>query len=213
MMEELRPWLQESEGPLAYLVLGLASLVEYVFPPFPGDSVALFGVFLAATAGYSVVWVYALLNLGALGGGMAAYGFGRWIAVRREHRTPRFLRGEQARQAIDAVLTRFERHGAAYLGLNRFVPALRSFFFIAAGMAKLPAWKVAVWGTVSAMAWNALLLALGWAVGRSYERLEGWVKAYSYVALIVVGLASLALLVKYLSRPKEEGEGDPPGET
>jgi membrane protein DedA with SNARE-associated domain len=203
MMEELLPWLQQSEGPLAYLVLGLASLIEYVFPPFPGDTVALFGVFLAATAGYGVVWVYLVLNLGALGGGMAAYGFGRWIAERREHRTPRFLRGQQARKAIDAALARFERHGAAYLALNRFVPALRSVFFIAAGMAKLPAWKVALWGTVSAAAWNALLLTLGWAVGSNYARLEGWVRTYSTVALIVVALAAIALVVKYVTRPKD----------
>ncbi|HEY8432880.1 MAG TPA: hypothetical protein VIL20_31125, partial [Sandaracinaceae bacterium] len=129
MMDELLAWLKEAEGPLAYVVLALASLIEYVFPPFPGDTVALFGVFLAASSGYSVARVYAALNAGALAGGMSAYALGRWIAVRRERRTPRFLRGQQVRRAIDAVLARFERHGAAYLALNRFVPALRSVFF------------------------------------------------------------------------------------
>lgn len=205
MMEDLLSWLQGSEGPLAYLVLGLASLIEYVMPPFPGDTVALFGVFLAATAGYSVVWTYLVLNLGALVGGMAAYGVGRWIAVAREQRTPRFLRGQQARKAIDTAVERFERHGAAYLALNRFVPALRSFFFVAAGMGRLPAWKVALWGTVSAAAWNALLLALGWAAGTHFARLESWMRTYSLVALIVLALGALALLVRHLSRPKPDG--------
>jgi membrane protein DedA with SNARE-associated domain len=205
MMEELLPWLQQTEGPLPYAVLALASCVEYVAPPLPGDGVALFGVALAATAGYGVGWVYLALNLGALAGGMLAYALGRWIAVRREHRTPRFLRGQQARLAIDAVLVRFERHGAAYLAINRFVPFLRSFFFVAAGMARLPAWQVALWGTVSAAAWNAILLGLGWGAGANYEHLVRWVRAYSVAAAAGMALVLVALVVRWFLRRRSAG--------
>lgn len=208
MMEDVLPWLQRSEGPLAYLVLALASMLEYLVPPFPGDTIALFGIFLAATAGYHVAGVYLALNAGALAGGMATYALGRWIAVRREHRTPRFLRGQQVRRAIDQTLARFEKHGAAYLALNRFVPALRSVFFLAAGMARLPAWKVALFGTLSAALWNGLLLAAGWAVGANYAELERWVRTYSYVALGAVGLFVVVVLVRVLikRRAPEEPE-------
>ncbi|MBX3275211.1 MAG: DedA family protein [Sandaracinaceae bacterium] len=191
-MEEVTDWLQRSEGPLAYALIGGASGVEYLVPPLPGDTIALFGIALAATAGYSVLWVYLALNLGALCGGMSVYGIGRWIGVHRAERTPRFLRTQQARAAIDATLERFERHGALYLVLNRFVPALRAFFFLAAGIAGLPAWKVAVFGTLSAMIWNGLLLLLGWIAGSNFETLERWVSTYTYVAvavtLVVVGV-------------------------
>lgn len=206
MMDELLAWLKEAEGPLAYIVLALASLIEYVLPPFPGDTVTLFGVFLAATSGYAIAWVYVALNAGALAGGMSAYALGRWIATRREQRTPRFLRGQQVRRAIDAVLARFERHGAAYLALNRFVPALRSVFFVAAGMARLPAWKVALFGTLSAAVWNALLLAAGWAAGASYERLAGWVRTYGYVALGAVALAVALAVVRWRLRRRRAPE-------
>ena len=196
-MEELLDWLQQSEGPLAYLVIGLASLVEYVFPPFPGDTVSLFAVFLAATAGYSVLWVYLSLNLGAVAGGMGAYYTGRWIGRRRVERRPRFLRSQQARKAIDTVLARFDRHGAAYLALNRFVPALRAFFFLAAGMVGMPAWKVALWGGVSACAWNGILLGVGWFLGANFEQLEAWVETYSAVAIGVVVLVSVVALWRW----------------
>ncbi len=186
MMDELLAWLQRSEGPLAYVVLGLASLVEYVFPPFPGDTITVFGVVLAAGAGYSVAGVYGVLNLGALIGGMAAYGVGRAIHARRWTGTPRFLRTQQVRHAIDTALARFERRGAAYLVLNRFLPALRSVFFVAAGMARLPAWKVAVYGTLSAALWNGLLLVAGWAVGANYERLASLLRTYSVLAIVIL---------------------------
>jgi len=208
-MSELLEWLQRSEGPLAYLVLGLASAAEYLVPPFPGDSIALFGVVMAAGAGYSVAGVYLALNLGALAGGMSAYGVGRWIEEKREHRTPRFMRGQQVRRAIDSAITRFERHGAAYLALNRFLPGLRSVFFVAAGMARLPPWKVAVWGTLSAMIWNALLLGAGWLVGANYAELERWVRNYTYAAvgvLVLVGVVVAARLA-WARRSKKS----PPG--
>lgn len=207
MMEELLAWLQDAEGPLAYVVLAVASMIEYLFPPFPGDSITLFGVFLAASSGYAIAWVYVALNVGALAGGMSTYALGRWIATKREHRTPRFLRGQQVRRAIDKVLERFERHGAAYLALNRFVPALRSVFFLAAGMARLPAWRVALWGTLSALAWNAILMAAGWAVGENYELLAAWVRTYSYVALGAVALVIVVLLVRWLVRRSAHRDG------
>jgi membrane protein DedA with SNARE-associated domain len=219
MMEELLAWLQQTEGPLAYVVLGLASLVEYVFPPFPGDTITLFGVFLAVSAGYGIGWVYLALNVGALAGGMMAYWVGRAIGAKRWERTPRFLRTQQARRAIDSVLARFERHGAAYLAINRFVPALRAVFFVAAGMAGLPAWKVAVWGTLSAALWNALLLGAGWGLGASYQQLAEWVRTYSYVAIGALVIGALVALARVLVRkgagasddevapPREDEEG------
>lgn len=193
MMDELFAWLQRTEGPLPYLVLGLASLIEYVLPVFPGDTVTLFGAFLAATAGWSPAWVYLVLNVGALGGGMSAYAFGRWLGERREERSPRFLRTQQARRALDAAIARFERHGVAYLALNRFVPALRAFFFVAAGLARLPAWKVALFGGLSAATWNALLLAAGWMVGDNFERLVELSKTYSYGAFFVLALLGIGV--------------------
>lgn len=207
-MEELFAWLQRSEGPLGYFVLAVASAVEYVFPPFPGDAIALFGVVLAASAGYDIVAVYVALTVGALGGEMAAYWAGRWIAVRREHRTPRFLRGQQARRAIDKAIARFERHGVAYLAINRFVPVLRAVVFVAAGMAKLPPAKVAGWGTLSAMMWNGLLIALGFAVGANYAELERWVSTYSHaalgaLALVVAAIGLRALWSRRKSRAKQ----------
>ncbi len=180
-------WLEAHEGPLAYLVLALAALLEYVFPPLPGDVIALFGTFLAATAGYSGLLVYLALTLGALGGGMLAWAFGRWLGPEPE-RWPRLLRGPRTRRAIGNVLDRFERHGAAYLALNRFVPALRGFFFVAAGMRQMPAPTVAFWGGLSAAAWNGLILAVGYAAGTQWETLQLLLERYTWGAVMVVTL-------------------------
>lgn len=191
-------WLAEGEGPLGYLVLVLSSMIEYIAPPFPGDTVALFGIFLAASAGWSVVLVYMALNFGAIAGGMLAYAFGRVMAD--PARRPRWLRGPRAERAITTIIARYRKHGVAYLTINRFVPALRAFFFVGAGMAGLSPFPVAFYGGVSAFLWNAILLGVGFAVGANFEVMLELVGAYSKGALVILALVFVALGMRALWR-------------
>ncbi len=197
MVDEILRWLAEQEGPLAYLVLAAASALEYVFPPLPGDTVALFGTFLAATAGYEPLLVYATLTAGSIGGSLVAWAFGLYVG-RHEERWPRFLRGDETRKRIHLVIDRFDRRGAVYLSLNRFLPALRSLFFIAAGMAGMRAWKVVLFGGLSAGAWNLLILLVGFGVGDNWERLAELSQHYSYASLAVVAIVVIALGARWL---------------
>jgi membrane protein DedA with SNARE-associated domain len=197
MVEELLEWLEANEGPGAYAVLALAAALEYVVPPLPGDTIALFGTFLAATAGYRVWVVYLTLTGGAISGSLLAYGFGLFVG-RREERWPRFMRGERTKRAIDKVLDRFERHGSVYLALNRFVPAFRAFFFLAAGMRGMEAWKVVVFGGASAAGWNLLILALGWSVGHNWERLYSLAEGYELAVVAALALVGVVLFVRFV---------------
>lgn len=192
--------LTSGEGPLAYLVLGLAAAMEYVVPPMPGDSVTLLGIFLAATAGYSAWLVLASLTAGSVAGSLMGWGFGRWLDERRE-RWPKFMRGQRVASSIARVQSSFERHGPAYLGINRFLPGLRAFFFVAAGLSGMRPLPVAFWGGVSAVLWNSLLLALGYLVGENFGRLQGIVHGYGWVVLGVVVAVALVYSITKRRRP------------
>ena len=177
-------------------VLFVSSMVEYVFPPFPGDTVTLFGAFLAAAEGWSVPLVFAAVTAGSLAGAALDYALGRRLA-----RTPvEELTGRRrrARERLGPILERFERHGAAYVAINRFLPGVRALFFVAAGMARLPLGKVLAWGALSAAAWNALIIAAGFALGENWERLLGWLRAYTTAAWIVLAAAALAVVARWL---------------
>lgn len=201
MIDDLLAWLEQSEGPLAYLVLALAGGVEYVVPPLPGDTIVLFGAALAGTAGYSLWLVYACLTGGSIGGSLLAYSFGAWIG-KNEQRWPRFMRGDKTRERIHTVVRRFERHGAIYLSINRFLPAFRAVFFVAAGMAGLPLWKVVVFGGASAAAWNAGLLGLGYALGHNHQEVRRVYREYTVVSLAVIGVVVLVLVGRWLWRKR-----------
>jgi membrane protein DedA with SNARE-associated domain len=70
--------------------------------------------------------------------------------------------------------------------------------FVAAGAARLPWPRVLLWGAVSAAAWNALVIAAGFAVGTSWPRLLGWLRTYTTIAWIAVGLVALMLIARWL---------------
>jgi membrane-associated protein len=195
MLASLLEWLRTHEGPAAYGVLGLASLIEYVFPPFPGDTIAVFGVCLAFAAGYDPAFVFLALVLGAIVGGQAMWALGR--RLRDSDRRPMFLRGARATQALEQVARGFERWGGWFLVAHRFIPALRAFVFVGAGLAGMSFARVLVLGALSAALWNALLLAAGWLVTDQWERLAEGVSVYSAV---VIGIAVVAGLIIWSRR-------------
>jgi membrane protein DedA with SNARE-associated domain len=191
MLEHALSWLSTHEGALAYLLLAVAAAVEYVFPPFPGDTLTLFGVFLAVSKGFSPAGVYVSITAGSVVGGWLAYRFGLRLGDTTDPPTG-LMANAHAKSAIDEIGRRFQQHGLAYLALNRFVPVLRAFFFVAAGIARFPVGPVLFWGALSALAWNALLFVAGWTVGHHWDQLSRLIETYSTIVLVVV-LAGLVV--------------------
>jgi len=172
---------------LAYAALFGGAFVEYVFPPFPGDTVVVAGVALVVAFGWPLGPVFAAVTLGAAVGGAVGYAAGRWAADSGAVAAM----GPKKRAAVHSLVTRFERWGAAYLALNRFLPGVRALFFVAAGLAGLRAVPVIFWALVSATAWNILLVGLGVALGGNVEQLAGWVARHT----LVVGVLVAAVVV------------------
>lgn len=202
-------WLSENEGVPAYVVFALASMLEYLVPPIPGDAIALFGIFLTVSAGWSTPAVYAALNAGSLCGGMLAYAVG--LRLHDPERRPGFLRGPRASAALAELSAQYARYGAVYLAANRFVPALRAFFFVAAGIAGLPVGRVALWGAASALVWNAILIAAGHALGASYAELASGVGTYTVVVLVVLALLTVAGVWRWLAGRTRAPQTTAPG--
>ncbi|MGB5809167.1 MAG: DedA family protein [Polyangiales bacterium] len=193
MLDEFLHTLEHAPAHWAYGLIVVASAIEYVFPPLPGDTVVLFAVVLSARAQLDWAWVYAGMTLGAVGGGTLAWGFGVWLA-KHEHQWPRFLQRPAATRALDAVRRGYDRHGATYLMVNRFLPALRSFFFVGAGLSRMPLGPVLIYGGVSAAVWNALLLGFGYAVGHNWDAMRGILERYTAVTLIAFLLVGCVLV-------------------
>jgi membrane protein DedA with SNARE-associated domain len=191
-------FLARNHNTLGFAFLCLSACIEYLFPPFPGDTITVFGAFLVARRGWSAPGVFGAVTLGSAIGCMIDYAFGRWLGKTEE----RWARGRlgRFRPQIDSLVEKFSRHGALYIAINRFIPSLRGLFFIAAGMARLRWWVVLAYGTLSALLWNALLLLLGVTVGESWDRLVSLFETYGLAFWSLLLIAFIALVARKLAR-------------
>lgn len=195
---DLASWVEHTAGwppALVYAALFAGAFVEYVFPPFPGDTVVLVGAGLVGANDWPVAPVAVAATAGSVAGAAVDLAFGRWIA---DGRLDRLSPANQAR--VEVLVGRFRRHGAVFLVVNRFVPGVRASFFVAAGIAGLSTRAVLGWATVSAVAWNALLGGVGWWVGQDLYALAAWFGAYQRVAWVVVGVAAAIAVIRVARR-------------
>jgi len=162
-----------------WLALAGAAAIEYVFPPFPGDFVTILAAVLVTAASWSAFGVLSALMVGSMIGAALTFELGlRWAARRKP---------DAEAHALDRLVAGFRRRGAVYLVINRFVPGIRSLFFVAAGLAGMRRGPVMLFAGISALLWNLGLFALGAALGSNLDRLEAWVATYT--------VASVAILV------------------
>jgi membrane protein DedA with SNARE-associated domain len=204
-MERLAALLAQAAdgtGPYAPLVLFLASFVEYVFPPFPGDTVVLLGALCAVRGTISWPLAFAAVTAGAVAGAWLDFRVGRALAPRLAARAAR-------RGALDAErLARFEaayrKWGAWLLLANRFLPGARALLFVAAGAAGLPQRRVLLLGAISAAAWNVLLLFVGGVVAHNVDEMARFLDNYTRVLSVALAAVALALLGRAILRRRRK---------
>jgi len=209
-LEELLDTLARTTGPHALWILFSASLMEYVFPPFPGDTVTLVGAYYSVVGVLPMPRVFLAVTAGSAVGSALDYWIGTRIRawVHKGPPLPLPLRWISL-DRIAAIEAKWRRRGDLLILFNRFIPGIRGLFFVAAGMGRIHFLRVMLLGIVSASLWNALLLTLGYVVGANLEELERIFATYSVLAWSVVALLLLALAGRALWRrwrARKEGE-------
>lgn len=186
---------------LILLLVSLGAGFEYIFPPFPGDTVTLAASILASLSG-SAWWTIVLFStLGSVLGSVVAWYVGHWVIS--SGRLAR-LRPSQ-RRSVETVLEAFEKYGPVWLAVNRFIPGLRAFFFVAAAMAKIPLGVATFWSTLSAMLWSGLLVGLGVLLADNLEALERALKHVQLLSLLIVAVLSF-FVVRYIVRARRRAQ-------
>ena len=135
----------------------------------PGDSLLFTAGFLASTGVLHIVPLLLLTLTAAVLGESVGYLFGRKIGpmIWRRKRS-RFYDPEHIRKAQEFFL----RHGNKAVFLARFIPIVRTFVPIVAGVAKMPAHAFTIYNIFGALAWAGGITLLGYGLGSSVPNAE-----------------------------------------
>ncbi len=165
-------WLTEavSNGPIAYLVLLLASGGDVLFPPVPSETIVVTAGVVAAQGDLSIFVVVPVAALGALLGDNAAYWLGRRVG---DPVADRLFRSDAGRRRIAWAERAIERHGGVLVVLGRFIPGGRTASTFAAGTLEMPWRRFFVADLLAVCLWALFASMLGYAGGSTFEDSTG----------------------------------------
>ncbi len=148
---------------------------------FPGDTLLLSAGVFAAQGKLSLAALLIVASLAAIAGDNAGYQIGKSMGPRLFRKKDGFLfRHEYVEQAEKF----FERYGSKAMLLAHFVPVVRTFTPIVAGVGKMPRAQFAFFDAIGDIAWTVLVTLLGYWFGSKIPNIDSYI-------LPVVGLAIL----------------------
>ena len=191
-----------------YSALLLASYLENLLPPLPGDLVVVAGGYFAAVGRLHPVLVYLAASAGSWAGFLTLYGVGRLLGRSSFHG---LLRSRFPRAGLARVEVWFRHWGFWLIAANRFLSGTRAVVSLFAGIAGLPWRPVAVLSLVSCLAWNGLLVAGGWWLGAQWENIVRFLGLYNRIVLALLAVALAAWIGwRFLRRRRRHGANSPP---
>ena len=207
----LIPWLDPAviigaAGPWALLVVCFIVFAEtglLVGFLLPGDTLLVIAGLLTHTSNVfgMNIWVVALLiALAAFIGGEVGYFIGHKggpaVFERKES-------GLFSRKNVERTNAFFERYGGLTVILARFVPIVRTFAPVAAGVGHMPWKKYSLYNLIGALIWGFGLTMVGYLIAYIPFIRDLVVSYIDVILLVAVGGTALVTLWHYFSERRK----------
>jgi membrane-associated protein len=187
-------WLKNAVLPAILVIVFIET--GLLFPLLPGDSLLFTGGLLAASAHPPVsIWLLApAVAITAVAGDQSAYWIGRAIGPALFHRADgRFFKQRYVTETHEF----FERYGPKTIILGRFVPVVRTFMPVLAGVSKMGYRKFLTFDIVGGALWGGGVTVLGYFLG-NVAIVRNHVEAIFILIVLVSILPGIISVVKKL---------------
>lgn len=192
-------WLQQLPPGGVLALMFFLAFIENIFPPSPSDVLLVFAGTLIGLGTIDFVPALVVSTLGSTCGFVLAYVIGRYF---QNHIVSGRLSRYLPLSAITQVEKLFQRFGYSVIVANRFLAGTRAIVSFVAGMSKMNLAMTTLLCTLSAAAWNAILLYLGMAFGQNWQKVGEYLSIYSTVVTVIVIIILAAFLWRYWQNKK-----------
>lgn len=128
----------------------------------------------------------------AIAGNYTGYLFGRVLGHKLLARPDSFF---FKKKYIESTNAAFEKYGGRALIIGRFLPIVRTFAPILAGIAGTRQWVFTQYNIIGALLWVCTLTIGGWKLGSTYkDQVMGWLP---YIILFFITLTSTSVVTSY----------------
>jgi len=147
---------------------------------FPGDSLLFTAGFLAPTLGVNIYLLIAGIFIAAVLGDNTGYWFGNKVGQKLFTKNDSiFFKKEHLLKAQEF----FNKYGAKALVLARFVPIVRTFVPIIAGVVSMKYREFLVWNILGGFLWGVGVTSAGYFLGRTIPNSE---KYLGYIIAVII---------------------------
>ncbi len=167
----------------------------------PGDSLIFISGLLCATKPHllniSIFWLIILLISSAVIGNIVGYWFGKKTGENLFQKKDTFL---FKKKHLETTKLFYEKHGGTALIFGRFLPIIRTFAPILAGVIKVEFKLFMIYNIAGASLWIISLTSIAFFLGIEFPQTE------KYIGYIVIGLiiiTTIPVLITYLKNRKK----------
>ena len=158
----------------------------------PGDSLLFTAGFLSSQGYLSIVPLTILLFIAAVAGDAVGYLFGKKVGPKVFTRPESFFFRPSH---VDKTAKFFERYGAKTIFLARFIPIVRTFAPIMAGVGGMKYRTFAKYNVLGALAWAVGITSLGYVFGQRVPNADQYVIP---IALLIIVVSFIPPIREYL---------------
>lgn len=167
-----------------------------IFFALPGDSL-LFTVGLFAASGFLDIYlVIALIFISTFFGAIAGYEIGVYLPNLKKYSFFRLILKEKN---IEQAKLFFEKYGRVAIVLSRFVPIVRTFTPIGAGIARMNYLLFLKYSFIGSLLWSTTVTLVGYFFGHVFPQIKDYMH---FVVIIVVLLSVIPIFVELIKNRK-----------
>lgn len=164
----------------------------------PGDSLLVTAGVLAAAGMLDITLLNVLLIPAAIIGDATGYTIGLRSGKRLLQRPDsRFFK----KSHVEKTQEFYAKHGGKTIVLARFVPIVRTFAPMIAGVARMPYRQFAVYNVAGGILWIASTTLLGYWLGRLIPDIERYIH---YVIGVVILLSILPIIIEFIRNRRRQ---------
>ncbi len=205
MLESALQLIQSVEPGYIYLVLFFFAFIENVFPPSPSDVVVIVGATLIASTPIGFIPVLILTSVASALGFILMYGVGYFFGekILRKGKI-KFIHKDD----LEKTDRWFARYGYWLILANRFLPGTRSVISFFSGVHELNMLRTFLFASISAFAWNALIIYFGMQLGTNIPLIDYYLTAYSKIIIGITALVIIIFVIRFFKKRKRSNSGE-----
>lgn len=188
-----------------YFGVFLLIAIENIFPPIPSEVILLFGGFVTTYTKLNIILMTLFATLGSLVGAILLYYIGKIFNYEKLQKLVSGKIGRILHLKKDDITRAdkwFNQNGNITVFFCRFIPLVRSFISIPAGMNKMNIVKFIIYTTMGSLIWNFVLILLGAKTKENWTSILKLLNTYSIFIVIILLLLLILITIYFYKKRK-----------